>query len=231
MADESAPQAPGREEVARLYAENDYMEAYRRHTDLRVRADPHDAVGGMWEEIGGLQFDYLVGKGLKPDHRLLDIGCGTLRGGRHFIRYLDPGGYTGLDISPEALAYAGQLIRDEGLAAKQPELVLDRDMRLRFEEFDRPFDFLLAQSVFTHLPIDGIAECFENLHRVMGPASAFYFTYVEAPEPTARTQKDFSYPLALFEELARWGGLRIEGLGDFAHPRGQVMARATPATG
>ena len=34
-----------------------------------------------------LQFDYLVEHGLKPGHRMLDIGCGNLRAGWRFIDY------------------------------------------------------------------------------------------------------------------------------------------------
>ena len=40
--------------VEQLYAEHDYMTAYRMHTDMRVLHDPHAAVGSMWEEIGTL---------------------------------------------------------------------------------------------------------------------------------------------------------------------------------
>jgi hypothetical protein len=36
-------------------------------------------------------------------HHLRDIGCGTSRGGRYFIRYLDPDRYTGVDISSGAI--------------------------------------------------------------------------------------------------------------------------------
>lgn len=56
-----------------------------------------DYVGGLWEEIGQLQCAFLVAQGLKSFHCLLDIGCGALRGGVHFIRYLDPGNYLGLE--------------------------------------------------------------------------------------------------------------------------------------
>jgi len=79
--------------IRALYDQKDYLEAYSRHTDIRVERDPHSAVGGMWEQIGQLQFDFLVNHGLEPNHKLLDIGCGTLRGGRHFITYLVPGNY------------------------------------------------------------------------------------------------------------------------------------------
>ena len=58
-----------------------------------------NSVGGMWDEIGGLQRDFVLGEGLTPDMRLLDIGCGCLRAGVHFVRYLNAGweeqaGYT-----------------------------------------------------------------------------------------------------------------------------------------
>lgn len=45
-------------------------------------------VGGMWEEIGMLQFQFLVAQGIRAEHRLLDVGCGCLRGGIHLTGYL-----------------------------------------------------------------------------------------------------------------------------------------------
>ena len=41
-----------------------------------------DVVGGLWEEIGCLQLSVLKRIGLQKSHTLLDIGCGSLRGGR-----------------------------------------------------------------------------------------------------------------------------------------------------
>ena len=46
-------------------------------------------IGGKWEEIGRLQYDFLREQGLQPQDKLLDIGCGCLRGGIHFIDYLE----------------------------------------------------------------------------------------------------------------------------------------------
>ena len=69
-------------------------------TQERINAGIHrDMVGGRWDEIGRLQFDFLRARGLKPAHRPLDIGCGCLRGGIHAIKYLDAGNYYGLDIN------------------------------------------------------------------------------------------------------------------------------------
>jgi SAM-dependent methyltransferase len=126
----------------------DYLAAYARHTDMRAAQDPQKAIGGMWDEIGLLQFDFLVERGLQPSHAFLDIGCGTLRGGRHFIRYLNAGHYTGTDISSGALEAGPRLIEKEGLAAKRPRLIVTRD--LSFREFHgETFDSVLA-SVRAH---------------------------------------------------------------------------------
>src|SRR5689334_15595174 len=63
-------------------------------------------VGGLWDELGQLQFDFLVNNGLKPQHYLLDIACGSLRAGVHFIPYLEVGHYLGID-KEEDLIQAG----------------------------------------------------------------------------------------------------------------------------
>ena len=54
-------------------------------------------VGGLWEEIGRLQFEFLLRQGLAPSDCFLDIACGSLRWGVHFINYLDPGNYLGIE--------------------------------------------------------------------------------------------------------------------------------------
>jgi hypothetical protein len=47
--------------------------------------------------MGAYQFEYLLRLGLRERDSLLDIGCGSLRGGRLFIPYLLPGRYHGID--------------------------------------------------------------------------------------------------------------------------------------
>jgi SAM-dependent methyltransferase len=172
-----------------------YIEAYAAHTDQRVAENPHKAVGGMWEEIGQLQFAYLVSKGLSPHHRLLDIGCGTLRGGRHFVQFLQPGNYTGTDISLSAIEWGRQLIATEGLTDKYPRLIHRRSEDLFFLNFEQEgFDFILAQSVFTHLPPAIIDQCFASVGAVMRPQAVFYFTFKDAAKPRRSGRKSFRYP-------------------------------------
>lgn len=215
-----------RKRVRELYEGKDYLEAYAKHTDMRTDEDPHAAVGGMWEELGKLQFEFLVENGLRPHHQMLDIGCGTLRGGRHFIQYLDAGNYTGTDISARAIEVAGQLVESEGLSQKRPTLRVSTGMDLRFEEFGpQSFDYLLAQSVFTHLKTEHIEECFQHIGRIMRPEALFFFTYYEGPEFRQRGRKTFEHPASFFESLAKACGFELtDCAASYPHPSGQRMA-------
>lgn len=215
--------------VRRHYSKGDYMEAYASHTDMRVDADPRAAIGGMWEEIGRLQFQFLVSEGLQPTDRMLDVGCGTLRGGRHFIRYLDKGRYVGFDMSPRAIEAAWKLVRDEGLNPKEPRLFLNEGGSLRFESLTGDvFDVILAQSVFTHLQEASIQECFANVGNVMAEGGRFYFTFASSEFPTRRSPKDYAYPFSFFEAVASAHGLQAEDVSNrYHHPRAQGMVVAT----
>jgi SAM-dependent methyltransferase len=203
--------------------DDEFMPAYRARTDARVLEDPKAAIGGMWEEIGRLQFDYLRNDGLRPDHSMLDIGCGTLRGGRHFIAWLDSGKYTGFEVSSNALAEGSRLMQQEGLAGKHASLVLNAGMGLRFEEFKGTFDVLLAQSVFTHLTGPRIEECLANVGRIMHASSRFYFTFLPSSAPSQFGTENFRYPLAFFAAAADRYGFELDARDDYAHPRGQRM--------
>lgn len=211
--------------INNLYKNNDYLDAYSKHTDYRVDNDPKDAIGGKWDEIGQLQFDFLKNEGLIPNHKMLDIGCGTLRGGQHFIKYLKTGNYYGIDISEKAVEYANDFIINEGLSDKNPSIILNENKDLRFKDFDTlKFDFILAQSVFTHLQPQHIEECFANVMNIMHSKTTFFFTYFKADNYNQRNIKDFEYPFSFFEKLADQYGYIIDDLSNhYHHPRGQQM--------
>jgi SAM-dependent methyltransferase len=204
-----------------------YLVKYADHGDRGVRRDGREAIGGHWEEIGRLQFDFLVRRGLKPNHRMLDIGCGMLRGGRFFIEYLEAQKYTGMDISAEALREAGRLVAASGFADRQPRLLLNAHRHLTFDQFPgETFDVLLAQSVFTHLLDGHIEECFDCVRRVMSPASQFFFTAWIDESHERPTPFELRQPRVLYENLATKYGFMLEDFShDYPHPRGQRMFR------
>ncbi len=132
-----------------------------------------------------------------------------------------------MDISPKAIAYAGQLVHREGLAGKKPQLVANESRELRFEEFaGAMFDFFLAQSVFTHLKPEHIEQCFENVGHVMHENSTFFFTFNVGGEFKRTGLKDFCYPFSFFESLAEQYGFILQDCSkEYNHPRGQRMVR------
>jgi SAM-dependent methyltransferase len=205
-----------------IYRTMDYIDAYREHTNLRVDEDPQRAIGGHWEEMGEVQFSFLKQHGLEPFHKMLDIGCGTLRGGRHFIRFLNPGNYTGVDISPKVIEFARGLIESEQLADRKPNLLLNQTGELKFAEFAERFDFLLAQSVFTHLPRKYLEQAFAHVRNVMNPNAVFFFTIWKSDKEERTGQKTFRYPLSLVSDIVEKHGFRLEEFA-YSHPTGQSM--------
>lgn len=102
-----------------------------------------------YDLLGGAQFALLFLLGLREHHRLLDFGCGSLRLGRIAIPYLSAGKYFG--IEPEAWLIADGLAREAGRdiqEVKRPRF--DYNTEYRTDVFGETFDFIVAQSVFSH---------------------------------------------------------------------------------
>lgn len=191
-----------------------------------------DYVGGLWHEMGVLQLDFLRSQGLEPHHMLLDMGCGALRGGVHFIPFLDPGHYCGVDINP-SLVEAG---RTELAGNERGARLLVSD-GFDASAFGERFDFAIAVSLFTHLHANHIVRCLVEVRKVL--RGTFYATFFIAPGRAhlaplvhspggVRTYYDadpFHYSVAEIEHLASLAGLRTEVIGDWNHPRAQQMVR------
>lgn len=204
------------EKFRRLYECDDFLTAYSKHTDLRVEADPHQAIGGEWETHGILQRDFLIEQGLKPEHRLLDLGCGTGRLARVIVPYLNEGHYTGVDISPKALAYAAQLAADEGWLNRAPEFILidTADGTLNALRGHAPFDMIWSHSVLTHLPADSINSLVGSLDVVMAHRARYFFTYKLGKKSERTGLKQFRYSPEFLASLAASNGFSFQ-----AHPK------------
>lgn len=102
-----------------------------------------------WEKRGAFQLYFLQRMGLKIVDRILDVGCGPARSGVHFINYLKPNKYCGIDSNPDFIQVATETVaRDFQLSIKSPQL-------MHIEKFDftvlsGPFTFVLAFSVLNH---------------------------------------------------------------------------------
>lgn len=211
--------------------------------ELVQQGKHRNVVGGLWDEVGQLQFSFVKNRKLTPEMRLLDVGCGCLRGGIHFIRFLENGHYYGIDLSQDLLnaGYECEL-GNLDLQHKLPRenLLCDADFDAR--EFGVLFDVAIAQSVFTHLPLNLIKLCLTRLAEVVRVDGVFYATVFLSPDShdwtkplmhspggvtTFPASDPFHYQV---EDLAccvtglPW---RFELIGDWEHPRNQSMVKFT----
>ena len=125
-----------------------------------------------YDLIGGLQFTVLFQLGLRETHTLLDVGCGSLRAGRLLIPYLRPAHYCGLEpngwLVEKGITHE---IGDDIRRIRQPKFVES------FDEVETRFDFVLAQSIFSHTFADLAAEMFGNISRVLEEDGLLVATY------------------------------------------------------
>jgi SAM-dependent methyltransferase len=208
-------------------------------SDEEIAAGHHRRwVGGKWEVMGPMQRDFLVAQGLTPGHRLLDVGCGALRAGIHFVEYLEPGHYYGIDIN--------QTLLDVGHEQELPPELRERLPRDhlratdRFDcDFDVAFDYAIAQSLFTHISLNHIRLCLYRVAQQLQPGGRFFATFFEAPpahpvdEPhTDRARWTEQNPFFYYRRDLMWAAqcadLELHYVGKWGHPAGQRMVEFRP---
>jgi cyclopropane fatty-acyl-phospholipid synthase-like methyltransferase len=205
-----------------------------------------ELIGGLWDEIGALQLDYLKANGLTPRSKLLDIGCGSLRLGVRAVGYLEAGNYWGTDLNQSLLdaGYDKEIV-PAGLEPKlsRDHLIVDSDFS--FAGVPREVDVAIAQSVFTHLPFNHLRLCLANLAgHVSGPCTLFATVFI-APDDALSKPFDqggvqtyphrdpYHYSLADLRHAAAGLPWDVDYIGHWGHPRHQKMVafRKTEATG
>ena len=184
----------------------------------RPDAPRHSMVGrpDLWPMKRAFQIDFLRRQGLQPSQRVLDIGCGSLRGGAALIAYLDTRGYCGIDVRESVLAEARQELRRERLSEKQPELVLVTAMAAL--DLHRRFDVLWAFSVLFHLADPILDACFVMVARHLEPGGIFFANVIVGDASPGEWQGFPVAPRTLdsYRELATRHGLHTRVLGTLA---------------
>lgn len=211
--------------------------------DRALASGNHRAIiGGRWSETGSIQMEMLQAEGLRPHHRLLDIGCGPLRTGCRLVPFLDPGNYWGTDLSGALMrkGYADELTEADRARLPLSQLVEDADFD--FPGLPRDFDFILCFAVFTHIPMNHLRRALLRVVTRFDRFEKFLFTVFLAPDaaaslgpvrqPDGVVTHDTRAPYHLLAEdvghFAAQAGLRVEIRPDRL-PRGQVLCVATRA--
>jgi SAM-dependent methyltransferase len=187
-----------------------------------------------YDVLGAHQFCVMVSLGLREQHKLLDLGCGSLRGGRLFIPYLAYGNYYGIephtDLVEEGLDHElGRSI----LGVKGPTWNdnADLDCAVFTRASGVTFDFVLAQSIFSHAYPQLIYGCLHTLREALKPTGAFIFTYFQGTSDYRGTTwargPDAHYtPEWMHRVLKREGGFQHVHTLAFEHPSGQTWVEA-----
>ena len=131
----------------------------------------------QWDIMGATQFRLLTTLGLREHHRLLDIGCGALRAGRLLIPYLNRDCYYGIEPNT-------WLVEDAIAAEVGPEMIerkgvkFDNNSDFNAGVFGVSFDFVLAQSIFSHAGPDLVGPALVNIAGALAPGGLFLATFL-----------------------------------------------------
>jgi SAM-dependent methyltransferase len=191
--------------------------ARRARTSLRLRAlDARDRVArragplvpprrlqlsvgeGDFGAIGDEFLSHLVGLcGLKPDDRVLDVGCGIGRLARPLAGYLSiDGAYAGFDVSADAIAWCTRRYRHypnfrfvhaDVRNARFNPAGTTAAVAYEFPFDDGAFDVVVLMSVLTHLTADEALHYLGQVRRVLARGGRMLATVFvlddDAPAP------------------------------------------------
>jgi SAM-dependent methyltransferase len=130
---------------------------------------------GKWREDREFQLRTLERLGIRPDHDFLEIGCGPLLAGAPLIRFLEPGRYTGVDVSEDRLSAARELVTRFGLDERQPRLLLSEDFGLdRLPP--RSFDRIWSYQVVLHLTQPLVLRFMTAVAELLKPSGVAWFS-------------------------------------------------------
>ncbi len=176
----------------------------------------HALVGpaDLWKMKRRFQFAFLSSRGLRPEHRLLDIGCGTLRGGVPLIAYLDAGNYVGVEARAEVLEEGRKELSEAGLEHKHPVLIHASDPAQ--VALEAPVDFAWAFSVLFHMSDEVVDAYLGLVARGLTEKGEFFANVRLGEREDARWKQQFPLvrrPHEFYERLAAAHGLRVDDVG------------------
>jgi SAM-dependent methyltransferase len=180
----------------------------------------------FYDLISAMSFNLLTSIGLRQHHRIIDIGCGSLRIGRLLIPYLNPKHYIG--IEPNKWLVRDGIVNEIGkdlVKIKRPFFSFHDSML----EFRKPLnlDYAIAQSIFSHCGKDLVRQWLSQASFHLKENGALVATFITG-------NKDFegngwvypgcvNYRTETMAELARESEFDF-CLIDWAHPGQQTWA-------
>jgi SAM-dependent methyltransferase len=180
-----------------------------------------------YDRVGAGQFGLLLALGMRGQHSLLDIGCGSLRGGRLAIMYLNPGNYCGVEpekwLVQDAIRYE---VGEDLIKLKCPTFLHGQDFPLA--QFDRSFEYIIAQSIFSHASPSQIRRCLLEVRKVLAPNGVFIASYFRGNRDYRGSTWVYpgivKYTFKFFADFAGELNLSCQMI-NWPHPHGQSWMR------
>ena len=170
---------------------------------------------------------FLIQQGLKKRHKVLDLGCGSLRLGVKLIPFLEKECYFGVEKEP-LLIKAGieHELDKNSFQSKIPTLIVSD--KFEFTDIKYKIDFAIAQSLFTHIPEKLINLCFKNLYIVLEKEGKFFATFHLVKYKNANPLKPHAFGFFGYTEneiltFGKENSFRTNIIGEWGHPRDQII--------
>jgi len=173
-----------------------------------------------YDVVAAMVFNLLTCLGLRQQHRLIDIGCGSLRVGRLLIPYLNPGNYVGVEPN-EWLVKEGidNEVGQDLLRIKSPTLIIDTSLERLPKEVRANFAF--AQSIFSHCGMDLMRGWLKDVADHLTDDGIFLATFCPGPDDFQGNgwvyPKSVTYDPRTMYRVAQEFGFSW-GMLDWAHP-------------
>jgi len=136
---------------------------------------------------------------LEPYHRVIEYGCGSLRIGGHFVRYLNRGCFMGLDVISGFYEMGQTMLGPELLRQKAPQLAIIEKAALANAEAFKA-DRVYSNLVCVHVHPDETQYYFENLARLTRePGSQLIFNAEVSDKPLRFEFNCWAWPLEFYE--------------------------------
>jgi hypothetical protein len=129
-----------------------------------------------FEIAGRLQLATLLREGVYPSSKVLDVGCGCLRGGYWLIHFLDKGGYFGIEPHTIMLQKGIDYVLGPALLEeKKPRF--DTNDQFDFSVFNEKFDVLIARSIWSHASKAQVQKMLDGFLANSSPEAFFLTSY------------------------------------------------------
>jgi hypothetical protein len=187
-----------------------------------------------FEDVGRNTLATSIRLGLMPDHRLLDIGAGSLRVGWWLVQYLDPENYYAIE------PVASRIDKAEEILGAKIHIYYNED----FEFPDVEFDFVLARSIWTHASKAMISKMLSEFSENSAPDAKFLTSFIpsrseredyKGNEWVGRVNKNdkarvIRHSLAWIQRECEKFGLTVEEVG-LLHKQTWLLVQKQPRIG